>query len=237
MKIFIVGNFVDFTICRIKNFIKLGESYVASEIKSTIGNDAAIVAIVLSKLGHSIIYGLLNPITEVLAKKIGLLEIKVQNLEINSSGGKTFLIEDASEKRTFISSYGKMNNSYSIPYDVKYIYFDLYDENIKSLEYLIFQLLGRQKICLFCNLSANNIRDKCYILSRYNIDTVYIQFSCDKSLAKSMIITVLPKATLIVTCGMQGSYIAYSGYLKYLPVNVRKNGNFLGAGAFFRLSF
>ncbi len=240
MKIYIIGNFVDFTICKIKSPIRWGESCIASEIRTTIGNDAAIVAIVLSKLGHPIIYGLLNPIPEVLADKINSFRIQIQNLEINNSGGKTFLIEDASGERTFISTYGKMNNLYSIPQDTQYIYYDLYDENVENLEYLMSQLLNRQNISFFCNLSANGIEEKCHILKQYNMDTVYLQFSCDKKLAETMIMTILqilPKAILIVTCGVQGSYLAYFGCLEYLPANVRKNDSFLGAGAFFSAFF
>jgi len=240
MKIYIIGNFVDFTICKIKSPIRWGESCIASEIRTTIGNDAAIVAIVLSKLGHPITYGLLNPIPEVLADKINSFRIQIQNLEINNSGGKTFLIEDASGERTFISTYGKMNNLYSIPQDTQYIYFDLYDENVENLEYLMSQLLNRQNISFFCNLSANGIEEKCHILKQYNMDTVYLQFSCDKELAETMIMTILqilPKAILIVTCGVQGSYLAYFGCLEYLPANVRKNDSFLGAGAFFSAFF
>ena len=236
MKIFIIGNFVDFTICRIKSPIRWGGSYIASEIKSTIGNDAAIIAIVLAKLGYPIVYGLLNPITEVLADKISSWRIQIQNLEINNSAGKTFLIEDTLGNRTFISAYGKMNNLYTIPYDIRYIYFDLYDENIENLEYLMFQLRGRKDVCLFLNLSASAIRDKCCLLNKYDIGTIYIQFSCDKKLAESMIKTVLeilPEAILIVTCGDRGSYLAYFGYLEYIPINARKNDSFLGAGAFF----
>lgn len=240
MKIFIIGNFVDFTICRIKSPIRWGESCIASEIKSTIGNDAAIVAIVLTKLGQPIVYGLLNPLTEVIADKVNFWRIQIQNLEINNSGGKTFLIEDAMGKRTFISAYGEMKNLYSIPDDVQYIYFDLYDENIQNLEYLMSQLKNRKDTCLFFNLSASAIRDKCCLLNKYNIGTIYIQFSCDKELAEFMIKTVLeilPEAILIVTCGDQGSYLAYFGYLEYIPINARKKDSFLGAGAFFSAFF
>ncbi len=240
MKIFIIGNFVDFTICRIKSPIRWGESCIASEIKSTIGNDAAIVAIVLTKLGQPIVYGLLNPLTEVIADKVKFWRIQIQNLEINNSGGKTFLIEDAMGKRTFISAYGEMKNLYSIPDDVQYIYFDLYDENIQNLEYLMSQLKNRKDTCLFFNLSASAIRDKCCLLNKYNIGTIYIQFSCDKELAEFMIKTVLeilPEAILIVTCGDQGSYLAYFGYLEYIPINARKKDSFLGAGAFFSAFF
>lgn len=240
MKIFIIGNFVDFTICRIKNPIRWGESCIASEIKSTIGNDAAIVAIVLAKLGHPVVYGLLNALTEALANKVNFWRIQIQNLEINNSGGKTFLIEDALGKRTFISAYGEMNNLYTIPNDVQYIYFDLYDENVPNLEYLMSQLKDREDVCLFLNLSASAIRDKCCLLNRYNIGTIYIQFSCDKELAESMIIAaleILPEAVLIVTCGDQGSYLAYFGYLEYIPIDAIKNDSFLGAGAFFSAFF
>lgn len=182
----------------------------------------------------------MNPLTEVIADKVNFWRIQIQNLEINNSGGKTFLIEDAMGKRTFISAYGEMKNLYSIPDDVQYIYFDLYDENIPNLEYLMSQLKNRKDTCLFFNLSASAIRDKCCLLNKYNIGTIYIQFSCDKELAESMIKTVLeilPEAILIVTCGDQGSYLAYFGYLEYIPINARKKDSFLGAGAFFSAFF
>lgn len=240
MSIFIVGNFVDFTICKFNTSIKWGESCIASEIQSTIGNDAAIVAMVLAKLGRPIVYGLLNPITESLVKKMNSFGIQIQNLEINNSLGKTILLEDEFGTRTFISTYGKISNSYSVPHDTQYIYFDLYDENIENLENLLVQLIDRQDIRLFINLSSSNIKEKCCILAKYKLGSVYIQFSCKKELVESMIMTVsniLPYAIVIITCGQQGSYIFDSNNLIYLAAQKCKNDNFLGAGAFFSAFF
>ena len=144
MSVFIVGNIVDFTICKLKTPIRWGESCIASEIQSTIGNDAAIVAIVLAKMGYPIVFGMLNPITQSLADKIDSFGIKIQNLKIDNSTGKTVLLESISGERTFISSYGELNYSYHITDDTKYIYFDLYDENYEDFQILMSKLKNRK---------------------------------------------------------------------------------------------
>lgn len=241
MSVFIVGNIVDFTICKLKTPIRRGESCIASEIQSTIGNDAAIVAIVLAKMGYPIVFGMLNPITQSLADKIDSFGIKIQNLKIDNSTGKTVLLESISGERTFISSYGELNYSYHITDDTKYIYFDLYDENYEDFQILMSKLKNRKDIQLFVNLSSSNLIDKCCFLSRFNkMNTIYIQLSYNKELVEStirMVSQILPEAILILTCGCYGSYLSYVNKINYLAANVCKNDNYLGTGAFFSAFF
>ena len=164
MDIFIVGNIVDFTYCKAEVPIKWGTSCKVPKILSTIGNDAAIVAIVLAKLRLEINYGLLNPITDYMERKMKSLGISIQNIEISDSVCKTILLEVGNEDRTYISAYPKINYQYFVPNETQYIYVDFYDENFHEIKCLLGKIIDRKDINLFINLSSSKIEEKCHYL-------------------------------------------------------------------------
>ncbi len=243
MSVLVIGSVVELVACKLSDNFRIGESILMSDYDSSIGNDSAIVAIALSRLGHSVSIMAFNQVSKAIQKKINSYNINTDLCNISDNKIVTIVIEEKSGQRTFITSKYK----YSLPkrfFEDKYswVYIDLYDEHMGMVDRIIRDNQDFfSKHNVWVNVSSSNYYIKCKLISKYGIEKVLIQVSCRWESVNHIIDNIkriLPSSVIIATCGHKGSVLFKDGNKSFVkPAEVYDYYNYIGAGAFFAAYF
>lgn len=240
MDIYLFGDVVHFIYCRTATKILMGESQQIDTISSTMGNDAAIVALVLAKLKEKVRFISMSWLSASHLYRMEQAGVSVINPRVIEPGGKTVLLEDGCGQRTFLSSCSPFLDEIKIPETAGFIYIDFYEEHLDILHQFLSEVEKIKCTQLYINLSSSHIMEKAEFLAKHCRKPDFVQFSCNKRDGDRMLEEVsrnLKRSILIATYGSHGSCMLSDGTMHVCRIDHPDGRNIMGAGSFFAAHF
>ena len=240
MDIYIFGDVVHFIYCRAATKILMGESQKIDTISSTMGNDAAIAALVLAKLKEKVNFISMSCLSANYLYRMEQAGISVINPKVMEPGGKTVLLEDSCGRRTFLSSSLPFLDEIRVPETAGFIYIDFYEEHLDILHQFLNEVEKIKCTQLYINLSSSHIMEKAEFLANHGRIPNFMQFSCNEYDGDQILEEVshnLKGSTLIATYGSHGSCMLSNGRKHICMIDHPDGRNIMGAGSFFAAHF
>lgn len=240
MDICLFGNVVHFIYCRAATKIFMGESQQIDTINSTMGNDAAIAALVLAKLKEKVKFISMSCMSANYLHRMEQAGIFVIDPKVMEPGGKTVLVEDGCGQRTFFSSCSPFLDEIRVPENAGFIYIDFYEEYLNILSQFLGEVEKIRDTQFYINLSSSHIIEKAEFLANYRRKPDFVQFSCnecDGSQIMEKVSHYLKESILIATYGSHGSCMLTDGTEHVCRIEHPDGRNIMGAGSFFAAHF
>jgi len=240
MDIYLFGDVVQFIYCRSAAKIFMGESQQIDTINSTMGNDAAIVALVLAKLKEKAKFISMTCLSADYLHRMEQAGIFVINPKIMEPSGKTVLVEDGCGRRTFLSLCSPFLDEIRVPETAEFIYIDFYEEHLDILHQFLDEVEKIKCTQFYINLSSSHIVEKAEFLAKHRRKPDFVQFSCNECDGDQMLKSVgyhLKGSVLIATYGSCGSCMLSDGTKHICKIDYPDGRNIMGAGSFFAAHF
>lgn len=243
-----VGELMWLTTLEVERFPKPGETTSVKNVQRMIGNDAAIVSIMASRMGLRVSL-LSNPVSQFEGQALSRI-LEGNKVSLNTLGPTpkyaptNFCLVDQTGNRTWlppgIDLFPVLPKSRITS---KLVYIDLYEEALRARLDALSELV-RQEQRIFINLSATSTDDKLGILAgKYKRKISVIQFSSSQTphQAQQIAARVLKShspAAVLITLGDRGSVICtQAGVSTIEGVKNKKILREMGAGATFSAGF
>ena len=242
-----IGDLKWLTILSVDHFPSPGITTMLTSIERLIGNDATIVAILTSReqmhcqlLPTNTISNQDDPLLIDFLRRAGVDTTYVR-IEETVTPATYCILQPSNELRTwlvensvFLSNFGSHE-----PFECKFTYLDLYDENLEE-RLTILKRWSKGKVRCLVNLSTTQHELKLRQLSYMAVDTV--QMSCNQSREDAMsfgrhAFQMCQTKAIVITLGEAGSVLVDQHDAYFIEAEPVKQRRMIGTGASYSAGF